>query len=171
MTQIQPKVEGVSCAELEAPRVENFHPQTFAGLRDHYTNETCQNIPALWQRFAPHLGKIPGQIGHVAYGLCSGMPEGFDYMPCVEVSGDSDLPSGFSSVSVPARKYVVFAHRDHVAKLRNTMDAIWQNGLAAFGHDEAPATAGSPNVFERYGEKFDPQTGLGDIEIWIPIKS
>jgi AraC family transcriptional regulator len=23
--------------------------------------------------------------------------------------------------------------------------------------------------FERYGEKFNPQTGTGDIEVWVPI--
>jgi AraC family transcriptional regulator len=27
-----------------------------------------------------------------------------------------------------------------------------------------------PDFFERYGEEFDPQTGMGGIEVWIPIK-
>ncbi len=25
--------------------------------------------------------------------------------------------------------------------------------------------------FERYGEEFDPRTGTGGVEIWIPIKA
>jgi AraC family transcriptional regulator len=24
--------------------------------------------------------------------------------------------------------------------------------------------------FERYDERFDPRTGMGDVEIWVPIK-
>ena len=27
-----------------------------------------------------------------------------------------------------------------------------------------------PAFFERYGEAFDPQTGTGGIEVWLPIK-
>ena len=38
------------------------------------------------------------------------------------------------------------------------------------GHEVARAAGGAPDFFERYGEKFDPRTGMGDIEVWIPIK-
>jgi AraC family transcriptional regulator len=30
--------------------------------------------------------------------------------------------------------------------------------------------ADSVGLLERYGKDFDPQTGRGDVEIWIPIK-
>jgi predicted transcriptional regulator YdeE len=33
------------------------------------------------------------------------------------------------------------------------------------------SAGGAPDFFERYGEKFDPRTGMGDIEVWIPIQS
>ena len=31
--------------------------------------------------------------------------------------------------------------------------------------------AGAPTFIEHYGEKFDPDTGFGDIEVWFPVKS
>ena len=34
----------------------------------------------------------------------------------------------------------------------------------------APEAADASN-FERYTEAFDPRTGLGGVEIWIPLKS
>jgi AraC family transcriptional regulator len=33
----------------------------------------------------------------------------------------------------------------------------------------AGVTAADAPVFERYDEKFDPRTGLGGLEIWVPI--
>ena len=32
------------------------------------------------------------------------------------------------------------------------------------------AGADAPDFLERYGEEFDPQTGTGGIEVWVPIK-
>jgi predicted transcriptional regulator YdeE len=36
-------------------------------------------------------------------------------------------------------------------------------------HKAARAAAGAPDFFERYGEGFDPQLGMGDVEVWIPM--
>ena len=44
----------------------------------------------------------------------------------------------------------------------NTIRSKW---LPDSGHEAADA----PD-FERYGERFDPATGEGGCEIWIPIK-
>ncbi len=158
--------------ELEAPRFENGMALLIAGWRGHYTPETMQNAPALWQRFAPYIGNIPGHVGRVAYGLCfnARSPDGMDYMAGVEVSGSSGLPSEFSVATIPARKYAVFPHREHVSKLRETLDAV-DKWLPGSGLDVACGTAGAPDFFERYSEEFDPRTGMGGIEVWIPVKS
>ena len=58
------------------PRYETHKGMTIAGLRGHYTFETLDDIPALWARFAPHLGNIPGQLGEADYGLCIDMSAG-----------------------------------------------------------------------------------------------
>ena len=59
-----------------------------------------------------------------------------------------------------------FAHSDHISTIRRTVNTIWNHWLPASGHEVADA----PN-FERYDETFDPVSGNGGLEIWVPIKS
>jgi Cys-tRNA(Pro)/Cys-tRNA(Cys) deacylase len=40
-----------------------------AGLVERHHCESPTGIPDQWQRFAPYLGAIPGQVGKVAYGV------------------------------------------------------------------------------------------------------
>ncbi len=63
------KMDETLLATLEPPRFENLKTLLIAGLSERYTAETCANIPAQWQRFAPHIGHIPGQVGRTAYGV------------------------------------------------------------------------------------------------------
>jgi AraC family transcriptional regulator len=74
-------------------------------------------------------------------------------------------------VSIPTQKYAVFSHREHVSKLSNTVGTILSKWLPQSGYEVAHAGADAPDFFERYGEDFDPQTGTGGMEVWIPIKS
>jgi len=164
----QAQMRTSSAAQLEAPRVENSRPLLIAGLRSHFADQPWNGTPELWQRFAPHLGRIPGQVGRTAYGLCFLLPNGVDYLAGVEVSGLAGLPSDFASVNLPAQKYLVFPHREHVAKLHNTCQVIAE-WVPTSGY-EAAKTPGVPDFFERYTEEFDPRTGMGGIEVWIPIK-
>ena len=170
----QAKMKESPGAKLEAPRFENGKSLLIAGLRTTYTAQTMNNISAQWQRFVPHIGKIPGQVGSKAYGLVFGAPNsvGIDYLTGVEVSSSSaGLPREFSVVSIPAQKYAVFAHREHVSKLRDTIDAIWHKWLPNSGHQTARGSSEAPSFFERYTEEFNPQTGMGGIKVWIPIQA
>lgn len=45
------------------PRFEKGRFLLIAGLGGRFTPETTQRIPELWERFIPHLGKVPGQVG------------------------------------------------------------------------------------------------------------
>src|SRR5260370_16221596 len=107
----QATMKKAPAVQLEAPRFENAEALRIAGLREHFTPETMKNIPELWQRFGPHIGNIPGQVGRVAYGLCFNAlsPDGVDYLVGVEVSDSSDLPGDFSVANIPAKKYAVFS--------------------------------------------------------------
>ncbi|RWB24424.1 MAG: AraC family transcriptional regulator [Mesorhizobium sp.] len=153
---------------LEPPRFETSRPFLIAGLGERYSCETSAGIPMQWQRFGPYIGNIPGEIGDVAYGVCiNGDDAGnFDYIAGVEVSDFSDLPREFSRARVPAQKYAVFAHRDHISTIRRTVNTIWNKWLPASGHEVADAPE-----FERYGPDFDPRSGNGGLEIWIPVKA
>jgi AraC family transcriptional regulator len=55
-------------------------------------------------------------------------------------------------------------HSDHIANIGATCRAIWNQGLPDSGYKPADGA-----WFERYGEEFDSRTGLGGLEIWIPI--
>ena len=164
----QAQMRTSSARQVEAPRVENSRPLLIAGLRSQFADEPWKGTPELWQRFAPYLGKILGQVGRTAYGLCFLLLNGVDYLAGVEVSGSSGLPSDFTPVNIPAQRYLVFPHREHVSKLHITCDMI-SEWLPTSGH-EAAKTPGAPDFFERYTEEFDPRTGMGGIEVWIPIK-
>lgn len=151
--------------ELAPPRFESHGALLVAGLGERYRFETNHGIPAQWQRFIPHIGHMPGQVGMITYGVCcnSDGSGNFDYVAGVEVTSFDDLPEEFSRVRIPARRYAVFTHH-HVATMRGAMRTIWTRWLPASGHEVADA----PD-FERYDERFDPATGTGAIEIWLPL--
>ena len=170
MPKTESKMDPARELHLDPPRFENGRLMQIAGLRGHFTATTWEGIPAQWQRLDAY-GKVPGQAGSVHYGLCFNMSDGIDYLSGVEVCAVDGLPGEFVSVNVPAQKYVIFPHRDHVSKLYSTVDTIWRQWFPGSGHEIAAAATGAPNFFERYGEGFDPRTGMGDVEVWIPIQS
>jgi len=153
---------------LQAPRFETARPFLVAGLGERYTWESGgPAIPGQWHRFHQSVESIPGRVGQVAYGVCcNGDDSGnFDYIAGVEVSDFSDLPREFSRVRIPEQRYAVFTHRDHISSIRRTVNTIWNHWLPASGLNAADAPS-----FERYDENFDPLTGNGGLEIWVPVK-
>ena len=152
---------------LEKPRFATSKPLLIAGLGERYTCESGAAIPGQWQRFSQSVADFPGRVGPVAYGVCcNGDDAGnFDYIAGVEVSDFSDLPREFNRVRIPEQKSAVFTHRDHISTIRRTVNTIWNHRLPASGLKAADA----PN-FERYGENFDPLTGNGGLEIWVPVR-
>jgi len=159
-----------SATKLEPPRFEDGKPLLIAGLKQSYAPAAMGSLPAQWQTFAPHLGKIPGQIRRIAYGVCWQAPSGtnIEYLTGVEVSTFAGMPHNFTVVSLPAAEYAVFPHRAHVSKLYETCDAI-SRWLLDSGHQPG-ADAETPAFFERYSEEFNPQTGMGGMEVWVPLK-
>jgi AraC family transcriptional regulator len=160
---------------LAPPRIEQGKLLLIAGLGGEYSLDTHQNIPALWQRFQPHLGAVPGQVfpagrrlnGGRTFGVCYNMDDdgNFDYLAGVEVSGFSGLPAEFARLRIPAQRYAIFTHREHVSTIHNVGMAIWTKWLPESGHQAVDAP-----FFEYYGEEFDGRTGMGGFQMWIPIK-
>jgi hypothetical protein len=111
---------------LSAPTFRQGPDLLIAGLNASYGKETRAQIAQQWERFAPHLGKVPGQVGQDAYGVChaAGPDCRFDYLAGVAVSSPDRLPAGFTTVKVDARRYAVFTHLGHVSSLPATIDTI-----------------------------------------------
>lgn len=161
------KMDETLLASLEAPRFENGKTLLIAGLSERYSAETSAGIPAQWQRFAPHLGHIPGQIRGTTYGvLCNSDDAGnTEYISGVEVSDFARVPKEWSRLRIPEQRYAVFSHRDHISTIRRVWFTIWNKWLPESGQKVAEGPE-----FERYGEEFNPSTGTGGFEIWIPIQ-
>ncbi|MCA9413576.1 MAG: GyrI-like domain-containing protein [Candidatus Omnitrophica bacterium] len=153
---------------LKAPRFEDAPEMTIAGINRTYSFEDRMKIPAQWEEFAPSIGSVPGQVGKKSYGVCWNYNPnvGFDYLSGVEVSGASDLPKDFATVQLSAHRYAVFTHTESVSSIAETIDKIW----GKWAHESGLPIAQAP-CFERYAEEFNPETGMGGIEIWIPLNS
>jgi AraC family transcriptional regulator len=151
---------------LGAPRFEDGRELRIAGLNASYTLETRNGIPGQWAQFAPSIGKLPGQQGFDAYGVCWNTKSdcAFDYLTGVEVAPDSVIPAGLTDLKLSPQRYVVFTHTKHVSETIDTLEKIWQTWLP----DSGLKSAGAP-CFERYTSSFNPQSGMGGFEIWIPV--
>lgn len=148
-------------------RIETGRSFTIAGFGERYTPQTNGNIPALWERFASHIGKVPGQIGDDTYGVCCEFDGkgGFLYLAGVEVRSPGVLPGYYVTRTLASQRYAVFEHRGKVSGLGRTFEKIWKQWLPASGEQAADAPE-----FERYGPEFDPSSASGLVEIWIPLK-
>ncbi|WP_409281534.1 GyrI-like domain-containing protein [Pseudomonas defluvii] len=148
-------------------RYENGRAFTIAGLGERYTLQTLQGIPVLWQRFAQHIGKVPGQVGHDTYGLCCN-PDGqggFEYIAGVEVTSTEALAQAFRWYTLAPQHYAVFEHRGAISAIGQTFERIWKEWLPGSGEQAADAPE-----FERYSADYDPGSDNNVVEIWLPLK-
>jgi AraC family transcriptional regulator len=163
------KMRALSNTNLAAPRFENGWPLVIAGLAERHSG-TNAGISAQWQRFMPHIGRVPGQVGRATYGVVFDSlkhKHSFGYLVGVEVVPNASLPENFGHLEIPAHRYAVFVHDSHVSAIPRTMGAIFGEWLPQSGHEHA---ADGADFFERYSEAFDPRTGTGGVEIWLPIE-
>ncbi len=156
-------------AHLPDPVFREAGPLLLAGIREFRRFEDRVGIPGQWQRFAPHIGAVPGQRGPETYGACLAAADreaGFDYLTGVAVASLDGIPDGLSGLRLSPRRYAVFPHAGHVSTLGATCAAIFGDWQPRSG-----LTLETDPLFllERYGPGFDPRSGLGDMEVWVPI--
>jgi AraC family transcriptional regulator len=66
---------------------------------------------------------------------------------------------------VPARRYAIFFHPQHVAAIRGSWNYIWNEWLPQSEYELADAP-----VIEHYDRRFDPRSGEGGVELWVPLQ-
>jgi len=159
--------DNTTTTTIAPPRVVRSDAMLIFGLSQRY-HRTNAGMPSQWDRFLPYLGHIPGQIGNVAYGvICNSDDTGsVDYLCGVQVREFPTQPAEFTGLRIPPQTYAVFEHKEHVSAVGNTWQTIWNQALSDAGHEATDGPA-----FERYDERFDGRTGLGGLEIWVPIKA
>lgn len=155
-------------SNLAEPRIINRNALLFAGLSKKYIDGSTSVIPNQWTAFSRRVGSISGQIGKDTFGVICNIDdeENLEYMCAVEVSSFNDLQDDVSRLRLPEQLYAVFHHDNHVSEIKATCVSIWRDWLPNSGREPAD----SP-FFERYTETFNPETGNGGIEIWLPIES
>jgi AraC family transcriptional regulator len=154
-------------ATIDKPRIQSGKPLVLAGRRENFTAATMQNVPALWMRFVPEALKL-GAVAE-AYGVVFERDGSVDYMAAIEIPPVAQLPAGWVRTRLPSQKYAAFAHRAHVSKIGETVAAAcrWLEGSE---HERLRGAADAPAFLEHYSEAFDPATGLGGMEVWVPVK-
>jgi AraC family transcriptional regulator len=154
--------------KLDPPRVEARETLLIAGLTEHYRcDQGAAGIPAQWQRFVEFLERIPDRKADDTFGVVYNTDEegNMDYLCGVEVGRISELPKGLSSLRVPATQYAIFFHPDHVASIRASWNYIWNEWLPQSKLQLADAP-----VLEHYDQRFNPRTGAGGVELWVPLQ-
>ncbi|HEY7769755.1 GyrI-like domain-containing protein [Longimicrobium sp.] len=154
--------------EIEPDRIADRLAMLLGGLRRMHSYRDAQaSMVAQWDEFV-RMVPVPGQQGATTYGvMCGAWPDEqrFEYMCGVEVASLDALPPEYGRMRIPAQRYAVFLHHGHVSTLHSTWDAIWHQWLPRSGY----RMANTPE-FERYDERFDPQSGSGTVEIWCSIQ-
>lgn len=149
-----------------APRIVDEESLLFVGSSEHIRFDRRQDIAGHWARFmTDRFDAIEHTDGSAPVGVVSQSAEdGIDYMCAVSVRTVGLPPKGCTTLRVDTARYAVFTHARHVAHIGDTYRAIWDEWLPA--SDFAPMNAPS---LERHKESFDPGTGLGGVDLWIPV--
>jgi len=169
LVMIRPmKVPETTGFTLPPPRFVASPPMLVVGITERHSFGTTEGIPGQWQRFMKHYDDIPDKAQPIPLGVSDNMDEdgNFEYMTAVEVAKVSDLPKGLSQLRIPAQQYAVFRHSGHVSTLGETYSAIWNDWLPAQDRKAVNAPC-----LERHLETFDTRTGLGGVDVWIPLEN
>ena len=151
---------------VNSPAIHQRGQFHVTGVSRPYTFATNYGIPEQWGLFAERHSEIKSAVAGVSYGVCyNANADGrFLYMSGLETNTTANVPNDMQRIKLPAGTYAVFVHDGHVSDYRKTSYTIWNKTM----QDEGLEPGRAPD-FELYDEGFDPDTGLGFVEIWIPI--
>ena len=149
---------------VKEPRIEDRPAMIFIGLTERQMPDP-HRIGDQWRRFMERIGEIPEAMG-APVGVALELHEdgSVDYCTATPVARSTRAPKGLSEIRTDARTYAIFTHEGHVADVGATYDQIWNHWIPKIG--AAPAEA---PWLEIHLPTFSPQTGMGGVEIWVPV--
>ena len=151
-------------ATLPNPEFRDRRALLLAGtLKTYAPADAPKQIPLQWgDFFALDVPEI--HAAEVTYGVLVRADAGsMDYMVAIEVPN-------FGGVNAPHREAVPPAHYavftiDGLEHIQQMWADIYTKWMLESGHKPAHTPA-----FERYDQRYDPETSSGPFEIWIPIE-
>lgn len=159
------QMDNSKLVDVAPPRIETREAFDVVGMGIDCTFDDIGGIPALWGRFNSTDIQIDGGDFSNALGVCIANVDGdgFRYVACHAATGAP--PEGMEKHTLPAGTYAVFSHKGHISDFSKTVYSIWNKALV--DNDMTPRHA--PD-FELYDSRFSPDTGRGEVEIWIPVE-
>jgi AraC family transcriptional regulator len=139
---------------------------TFAGRNGSFAIGPSPGIKTLWESFMTDFGRIDGQVGLKAYGVCHNFDgKGqMDYLAAVQVKDAGQVPGYLFTLEVPVRKVAAFLHEGPLEKISETWGRIFSEGLPT-----AKLTVAPGPQFEVYPEDLGVAGATTPIEIHIPV--
>lgn len=156
--------------DLAPPRIIEGRPLLVAGLGERHDCLKPEQVPAHWQRFNDYIGSIPNALGMSAFGVVSELFHGsdsFHYISGVEVTDVFGLQPELTAVRLPSHRYAAFWHDGHVSRMRSTIHTIFNRAIEELGLE----IGDQPDFIEYYGPGFDPEAGIGEVEVWVPLRN
>ena len=166
MMKPAPLPDTASAKAAIEPRIEKLGSRTMVGLARRQSLANTQEIPGQWQQFMTHYESIENKVEPISVSVTTDMDSdgNFSYLTGVGVSSAGAPPKGLVAPSVPAQTYAAFTHSGHVSEIGKTYAAVWDQWVPQSGK----VVSDGPWL-EKHLPTFNPRTGLGGIEIWIPV--
>lgn len=162
--------------DIGAPRLEKFGPVVLAGIRRSHSlpqslEELYWEMAEQWRELAEVAESIPALPPRLGYGVGLHVTDDIprlDYLCGLVVPSPSRVPEGLDCLEIPLVTCAVFHHTDHVSRLSYTIAMIFGSALTHAGLE--PAGPPAPQLIQRYGEEFNPETGFGGFDVLVPVK-
>jgi AraC family transcriptional regulator len=149
------------------PRLRPLGSLKLVGLAAPCSFDETIHIPAQWQLFmSTYHDEIPNKLEGMPIGICEPPDDDgcFRYVCAAEVKAFDGRSPELTYFETDPRTYAVFAHSDHVSTIFDTYSAIWNEALPALARKVADCP-----VLEFHNNAFDPDTGLGGLQICVPL--
>jgi AraC family transcriptional regulator len=152
---------------MATPRFADAPAMLLVGIRrTHQFADIAQGLVAQWSEFAAATAPFTS-AADVTYGVIGGVDmqaQWMDYLCGVEAVSPNVLPVSLDRMRVPAAHYAVFEYQGHISGLNGT----WRVAMAWLANNGEWQDAHTP-PFERYDARYDAATGMGVVEIWVPV--
>lgn len=157
---------------LENPRFEDSPVLFISGIQRAYPTGTLHRAVEQWGVLPAVLPQIVGRVGANTYGLWFDLfkkDQPSQLVTGAQVGQFAPISNALNLYEIPALRYAIFTHRGHVSDLSKTLEEVFEKWLPRSGKKHFQAQGGSPDYMEVYPPGFVAETGLGPIELWVPI--
>ena len=154
------------------PKIITREADMAIGMGGSFTQGDTEKISALWMKFVDRIPEIQNKKDY-SLGVCmSAHPkvpvkpgDTFVYVAAMPVSKVEHVPDGMVVCELPKSTYALFTHKGQISDIRHTVEYIWGTWIPESNYK----LRDTPD-FELYDERFDPATGSGEVDIYVPIE-